>query len=275
MEGQKIIWMEIIDRYSVLVKGSMNPGSFSQSKNTEMLRLKDILRISKNTSPSPLHIAAETGDMELCSLLLEELVVADKNPIDIRQWTPLHSAASMGQISVLRFFIEHSLDVNMRTKNGYTVLHLATINGHFEICEILINIVDQKNPKDHSGKTPIDFALDRGHVKIFWLLKHHNPTTEIDHKKFLKFVIDDNIDPSDRWTHIHCASRYGDLESCQQLINKSVDLNIKTIEGETPLHLAAQHSHEQGGKTFQHLDSSIKIQCNLDLVTLGLRKNCH
>ena len=227
---------KIVDKYLKLESEyTLYPETFGQSKYEEMLHLEDTIRISKNKSPSALHIAAQTGNMNLCRLLLEKIILHEKNPTDLNQWTPLHFAASMGKISILKYFIEKSMDVNMRTKKGYSLLHLAATNGHFEICEILINKVEEKNPKDYSGKFPIDHARMGNHVKLFWLFKNHITNAEIDRMQ-LNFYMEDHIDPSNNWRHIHGASKYGDLEVCEFLIRNQVDLDVKTIEGKTPLH---------------------------------------
>ena len=143
------------------------------------------------------------------------------------------------------------------TNNGHSLLHIAAMNGHFENCEILIRMMEDINPKDLLGNTPIDYARRGGHVKIFWILRSEIITTGIDSLQ-LEFLMDENVvDQADNLRHIHCASIFGDIDVCKLLINNQVDLSVKTSAGMTPLYLAAREGHEEG-KTFEHLDFLLK-----------------
>ena len=39
-------------------------------------------------------------------------------------------------------------------------------NGHLEVCKYLMNKVDNKNPAENTGTTPLHCAADRGHLEI-------------------------------------------------------------------------------------------------------------
>ena len=47
-----------------------------------------------------------------------------------------------------------------------TPLHLATINGHLQICQLIIEYVADKNPKDFSRNTPLHLASEKGCLEI-------------------------------------------------------------------------------------------------------------
>ena len=44
-----------------------------------------------------------------------------------------------------------------------------------EICKIILEDVEDKNPKDNSGNTPLHEAAKNGHDDIFQLLLDHSP----------------------------------------------------------------------------------------------------
>ena len=50
--------------------------------------------------------------------------------------------------------------------SGLTPLHGAAQNGHLEVCKYLMNKVDNKNPAENTGTTPLHCAADRGHLEI-------------------------------------------------------------------------------------------------------------
>ena len=43
-------------------------------------------------------------------------------------------------------------------KNGITPLHYAAATGDLDICRLIIKNIKDKNPTDHRGETPKDWA---------------------------------------------------------------------------------------------------------------------
>ena len=61
-------------------------------------------------------------------------------------------------------------DKNPKDDIGVTPLHIAAKNGNEDIAHIIIDIVDEKNPKDDNGLTPLDEAYKNGHEEIVKML---------------------------------------------------------------------------------------------------------
>ena len=87
-------------------------------------------------------------------------------------------------------------DRNPRDNHGQTPLHLAAKNGHLKVCKTIIKEADDKNPKDNRGMTPFHIAALMGHEKI-----------------------------------------------CKLFMSSVDDYNPKTVDGRTPISCAAQNDH--------------------------------
>ena len=62
--------------------------------------------------------------------------------------TPLHLAAMDGHLEVCRLIIENVQDKNPANWDGKTPLHLATLYGQHEVCRLLIENVARENPDE-------------------------------------------------------------------------------------------------------------------------------
>ena len=65
-----------------------------------------------------------------------------------------------------QIIVENVDDKNPKDNDGWTPLHLAAENGHLSICQLIIKNVDEKNPKDDFGETPLKLATSRHHLDI-------------------------------------------------------------------------------------------------------------
>ena len=111
--------------------------------------------------------------------------------------------------------------------------HFAAQKGHYNICKIIIDNVDEKNPSIHDdGSTPLFIAAANGHRLIFKLI-------------FESLASDNNKNPrSDGgYTPLHIAASKGHLEICQIILEEVDDKNPVTDDGFTPLYLAANNGH--------------------------------
>ena len=50
--------------------------------------------------------------------------------------------------------------------NGRTPLHEAASQGHFNTCKYIVGKINDKMLKTLDGKTPGDVALENGHVEL-------------------------------------------------------------------------------------------------------------
>ena len=115
----------------------------------------------------PLHFAAMTGNTEMIERLIQ--IGAKLNEIDSAQCTPLHYAARYDQLTAYQVIMENNPIINPEC--GYmTPFHMAAKHGHFSICELIINNVEDKNPKNVDGETPLHYAVEGGFLEICKLI---------------------------------------------------------------------------------------------------------
>ena len=55
---------------------------------------------------------------------------------------------------------------NPEDDGGWTPLHTAAKNGHLDVCKHLLDNIQNKMPKTLNGKTPAMVASENGHVEV-------------------------------------------------------------------------------------------------------------
>ena len=108
----------------------------------------------------------------MCKLILANAV--DKNPKLENGWTALHLAAQNDHVEVVKLIFANILEMEVRRRrllqlvsyegplskyrwlfeknpkieDGWTLFHLAAFYGDIEVCELIIENVNYKNPKN-------------------------------------------------------------------------------------------------------------------------------
>ena len=67
--------------------------------------------------------------------------------------TPLHKAAKEGNLLECKLIMDNVEDKNPKDDFGWTPLHLAAWEGHLSVCQLIVNNVEDKNPKKKNRYT--------------------------------------------------------------------------------------------------------------------------
>ena len=138
--------------------------------------------------------AVETGNLEIVKLLVEKGVDINvensrgTSPLDIAiinnyqdiikyllgqenliyKHSYLINASAIGNLSLVKYFIENGADVNAKSNKrpNETPLHVAAFNGHLEVIKYLIEHGADVNIKDYYGKTPLFWAVYEGQLNV-------------------------------------------------------------------------------------------------------------
>ncbi len=121
-------------------------------------------------------------------------------------------------------------NINAKSNDGKTALHLASRNGDTEMAKVLIAAGADVNAKDIYDWTALHQASYYGYIET------------------VKYLISAGADVDAKtnygWTALHQASYYGYIETVKYLISAGADVNAKTNDGETVLYYA-----EKQGRT--------------------------
>jgi len=139
------------------------------------------------------------------------------------------------------------------------------MNGQVEVFKYLIDANDEdydKNPPNNSGETPLQMAVEYGHLGIYKVivknelnknppLNQHGTTAlhlaaadgNLELVKYIvnelkKYSLNPNPGTANGNTPFHNAARYGHLQVCKFFLDTIVDKNPRDIVGITPLQLA-------------------------------------
>jgi ankyrin repeat protein len=203
---------------------------------------------------SALHKAAEFGSIGLIKLILEKggAVLFDKR--DVKKATPLLIAAEHGREDVVELFlVEHKVDPNQYVH--YTPLFLATQNGHYGVCKLLVDAGANVDIKDDThGCTPLHLAASNNHLAIMRLLLENGATVDcVDKRGFTPLLMaatEDYFDAvrllakhganvsfpgPDRVTPLHLVASRGQCRMSALLLQLGADSLAQDAGGQTPL----------------------------------------
>ncbi|CAM3634596.1 ankyrin repeat domain-containing protein [Polaromonas hydrogenivorans] len=102
---------------------------------------------------SALMLAALKGQLEWADKLIKK--GADVNKTG---WTPLHYAASSGQVAIISLLLESSAYIDAESPNGSTPLMMAAMYGSAASVKLLLQEGADPKLKNQQGLTALDFA---------------------------------------------------------------------------------------------------------------------
>ncbi|CAL7951422.1 unnamed protein product [Xylocopa violacea] len=117
-------------------------------------------------------------------------------------------AAQSNDLDRVKMLLKKGVSVNVEDLAGYTALHYAARNGHYEICKILLENNATVNAQTRCGRaTALHRAAMQGHVSIVELL--------------LKFGANPNLRDADGYTALHKAIMARSIAVCRLLIPRT------------------------------------------------------
>lgn len=179
---------------------------------------------------SPLYHAVRLENIEVLNILVKRAEIDNKNKHGM---SPLVLAVQKNNTNIVRKLFEADravLDV-FYFKKEMTPLHRAAKNGNLEIVKLLVsNGYGSFNVKNADNETPLYLASINGHLDL------------------VEFFIENgcNIEESttpDNKSLIHACAINGQLEVLKFFRNYGEKIDGRTVDGETPLHLAITHGH--------------------------------
>jgi ankyrin len=126
------------------------------------MKRKKLLAARTNDNKTTLHIACEFAHFEAVKYLTEKCTSLLQLK-DERDWNALHYATKGGNIKMFEFLMkDKGMKINSFANDGKTVLHIACIHKHVDICEYIADIFS----KDHEE------LLDHT-TELKWLPAHY------------------------------------------------------------------------------------------------------
>ncbi|KAH0904816.1 hypothetical protein HID58_044319 [Brassica napus] len=241
---------------------------------------KYVKQVTGRHNDTELHLAAQRGDLSAVQQILKDInsqmegtlsgeefdaevaeirasIVTEVNELGE---TALFTAADKGHLDVVKELLKYSSRESIAKKNrsGYDPLHIAAIQGHHAIVEVLL---DHDSTLSHtfgpSNATPLVSAAMRGHTEVVnQLLSKAGNLLEISR--------------SNHKNALHLAARQGHVDVIKALLVKDPHLARRVDKkGQTALHMAVKGQSSEVVKLLLDADPAIVMlpdkSCNTAL----------
>ncbi|KAJ4978494.1 hypothetical protein NE237_009274 [Protea cynaroides] len=218
-----------------------------------------------------IHVAAAFDRTEELLTLIrrEEGGPLDLDCRDREGRTPLHLAASRGNVECATLLIEMGADKDAKSQDGRTALYRAVANGDRQMVALLIMMgVD---PTTYTAtvhdRSPIDVARDEGYKQVVEILERGESVLTAARRgelRDLKLLLNTgaitNYHDQYGLTALHAASIKGHTEAVSMLLDHGMDLECQDMEGHTPLHLAVEGSRLETVEVLINKGANINIK---------------
>lgn len=169
----------------------------------------------------PIHWAVSMNNFEMVKLLGSKGNLDIDELIDDSGWTAIHIACSIGNEEMLDYLMKltPTPDVNLKTNQGVTPLHLAILKKNLGVIKkLIIEYKCKCNVKDKNGYTPLQRASSIGLLSIITLLNEKGKV---------------NLNSTDNygWTALHHALAEGKGDAAKLLIDLGADKEVNSPDG--------------------------------------------
>ncbi len=180
------------------------------------------------------------------------------NSQDGEGYTPLHRAAQSGYLDIVTLLLESDADVNISNSNNRTPLDLAIDSRELDSAKYLAERMGSADSQDRIYLASFDTAsrdsLPMVATPLFGcegipdeMGGSLHEASEAGHLEIVRSLIESGADVNERdkyhWTPLRWASMKGRFEVAKFLIEYGADVNIPDATGWTPLHVAARDGH--------------------------------
>ncbi|XP_062395551.1 inversin isoform X3 [Sardina pilchardus] len=190
--------------------------------------------------PSPLssqvHAAAVNGDKST----LQKLITADpalRDSVDGFGRTPLMYCVLADRLDCAEALLKAGAAVNQRDHSHRTALHLAAQKGNTRFMKLLLSRRADWLLKDREEITALHLATRHPSLKPLALLLRHMGPGEVD------------TQDKNKQTALHWSAFYNHAEHVKLLIKHDSNIGIPDSEGKIPLHWAAHNTHPNATHT--------------------------
>ncbi|XP_041714449.1 poly [ADP-ribose] polymerase tankyrase-2 isoform X2 [Coregonus clupeaformis] len=237
---------------------------------------------SDGRKSSPLHLAAGYNRVKTVKLLLQH--GADVHAKDKGDLVPLHNACSYGHYEVTEILVKHGACVNAMDLWQFTPLHEAASKNRVDVCSLLVSYGADPTFLNCHNKSAIDLSPTlqlkerlayefRGHALL-------QAAREADLPRLKKHLSLETMTFKHPFTHetaLHCAatSPYPKRKQvCELLLRKGANVNEKTKDFLTPLHLASEKSHNDIIEVLVKHEAKVNALDNLGQTALHRAAHC-
>ncbi len=140
-------------------------------------------------------------------------------------------ATSVGAIDVLKEFLNVDADIEATDANGWTALHHATANGHFETVKLLHSYQANFTAITKKGENCVHLASGGGH------------STVVDYLAANGCLVNERTNSVKKTTALHLAVENNHLDVVKSLLKHKVDLNLADETSRTAFHVATTGGH--------------------------------
>ncbi len=208
------------------------------------------VHLTDGCGSTALITASRATDMNLVRYLLEEQH-SDINHRDRLGWSALYCAVLDNHPEMVRYYLEHGADVNIRDREEETPLmecfcsHFVNSEESMTLAEILVHGGADLDLQDKEGRTALFFAIEKGNHDAADFILDSGASPHIRDKK-------GNTPLLYALQRYHCQSGSDSLQTrgsskeerrnllamTHKLIALGADVNSANVEGITPLMLA-------------------------------------
>lgn len=154
-------------------------------------------------------------------------------------------ASAIGRIDVVTSLVQRGTRINYLAPNGFRALAAASLNGHINVIQFLLNENALVNPS--SGvPTALTCAAEKGYDEIVDLLVTNGA--------------DPNLPGRGGWTPLFYAIAHGNSDTAKRLLEVGGYLNVRSMSGTTPLHIVARENHEGVANLLLDLKANIEAR---------------
>ncbi|CAI5774729.1 [ADP-ribose] polymerase tankyrase-2 isoform X3 [Podarcis lilfordi] len=237
---------------------------------------------SDGRKSTPLHLAAGYNRVKIVQLLLQH--GADVHAKDKGDLVPLHNACSYGHYEVTELLVKHGAFVNAMDLWQFTPLHEAASKNRVEVCSLLLSYGADPTLLNCHNKSTIDLApTPQLKERLAYEFKGHSllhAARESDAARVKKHLSLETVNfkhPQTHETALHCAaaSPYPKRKQiCELLLRKGANINEKTKDFLTPLHVAAEKGHNDVVEVVVKHEAKVNALDNLGQTSLHRAAHC-